>query len=374
MAALTWTEVAGRRQARHGLLKPHGDLASAAAAMCGVHAQVMSAAEVSLGLRVAGVTRSDVRAAVHGSLVKTFGPRGTVHLLPAADLPLWTAALGAVPAAGSQAVGVRLAPEQLDAVVAAIGTALDGAALTITELDAVVVRSVGAWAGERTMPAFGGFWPRWRQAVEVAAHRGVLCFGPNRGRTITYTRPAPGDPVAPDAAVTELVRRYLRSYGPAAPEHFARWLAAPRTWASDRFAETELEPVTVEGVALWQLPGDGAVAEPAELSLLPYFDPYVVGGQPRELLFPGAAAKRALNRTGQAGNFPVVLAHGTVAGVWHLKRSGKRATVTVEPIGRFPALRRAAVEREAARIAAVVEASIESMDVVIGEVTVGPHA
>src|SRR2546430_11134802 len=24
------------------------------------------------------------------SLVKTFGPRGTVHLLPAADLPMWT--------------------------------------------------------------------------------------------------------------------------------------------------------------------------------------------------------------------------------------------------------------------------------------------
>lgn len=70
-------------------------LAEVAAAMVGVHAQVQSAAEVSLALRVEGATRADVRAALwdERSLVRTYGPRGTVHLLPAADLPRWTAAL-----------------------------------------------------------------------------------------------------------------------------------------------------------------------------------------------------------------------------------------------------------------------------------------
>jgi hypothetical protein len=69
----------------------NGSLAAAAATMCGAHAQVLSAAELSIGLRVAGATRSDVRAALcsERSLVKTFGPRGTVHLLPAGDLALW---------------------------------------------------------------------------------------------------------------------------------------------------------------------------------------------------------------------------------------------------------------------------------------------
>jgi hypothetical protein len=374
MAALTWTAVSGRRQARHGLLAPFDDLAAATSAKCGAHAQVMSAAEVSLGLRVAGVTRSDVRAALPGALVKTFGPRGTVHLLPGAELALWTAALGAVPTGNSLADGVKLAPGQVDAVVSAIGSALEGATLTITELDEAVIGSAGAWAGELTMPAFGDFWPRWRQAVGAAAHRGVLCFGPNRGRAVTYTRPPPGDPVPAEVAVPELVRRYLHSYGPASPEHFARWLAAPRAWAVDRFAEADLEPVAVEGVELWQLPGDHEEAEPADVVLLPYFDPYVVGGQPRELLFPGAAARRALSRTGQAGTFPVLLARGEVAGVWHLKRSGKRATVTVEPIGRLPARRRKAVEREVARIAEITEIDAAKVDLVIGEVTVGSHA
>ena len=51
--------------------------------MAGGHAQVMSAAEVSLALRVADATRADVAAALweERSLVKTFGPRGTVHVL-----------------------------------------------------------------------------------------------------------------------------------------------------------------------------------------------------------------------------------------------------------------------------------------------------
>ena len=106
-------EVNRRRLARHGLADDPGPLASlpeAAAAMAGAHAQVMSAAELSLALRVADTTRADVAAALwdERSLVKTFGPRGTVHLLPAADLSWWLAALGSVPTSGGHPDGVRL--------------------------------------------------------------------------------------------------------------------------------------------------------------------------------------------------------------------------------------------------------------------------
>ena len=58
-----------------------------------------SAAELSIGRRIAGATRADVRRALweDRTLVKTFSPRGTVHLLPTADLPMWTGALSALP-------------------------------------------------------------------------------------------------------------------------------------------------------------------------------------------------------------------------------------------------------------------------------------
>ncbi len=69
--------------------------------MCGAHAQVQLAGEVSVALRLPGATRTDVQAALwtDRTVVKTYGPRGTVHFLPADDLPLWTGALSAVPRA-----------------------------------------------------------------------------------------------------------------------------------------------------------------------------------------------------------------------------------------------------------------------------------
>jgi hypothetical protein len=71
---------------RHALAEPASGLgpAEVAGLLCGAHAQVLSAADLSIGRRIAGATRTDVRRALwqERSLVKTFGPRGTIHLLP----------------------------------------------------------------------------------------------------------------------------------------------------------------------------------------------------------------------------------------------------------------------------------------------------
>ena len=87
-ASMTWAGVTARRLTRHALTEPAGDLGAAeiAGVLCGAHAQVLSAAELSIGRRIAGATRADVRRALwtDRTLVKTFGPRGTVHLLPTA--------------------------------------------------------------------------------------------------------------------------------------------------------------------------------------------------------------------------------------------------------------------------------------------------
>src|SRR5215472_10136968 len=90
-ARLTWSEVTARRMARHFLAEPATDLgpAGVAGVLCGAHAQLLSAAQLSIGRRIAGGTRGAVLTALweERTLVKTYGPRGTVHLLPAADLP-----------------------------------------------------------------------------------------------------------------------------------------------------------------------------------------------------------------------------------------------------------------------------------------------
>lgn len=380
---LSWEEVCARRLERHGLLAPSADTrpSEIVSAMCGAHAQVMSAAELSIGLRIAGSTRATVREALWNdhSLIKSYGPRGTVHLLPAQDLPMWTGALSAIPPSPSPLPEeARLSPEQLEGVIEAMGIALAEAELTDDELTEALSDIAGPWAADPVVPAWYGMWPRWRPAVYIAANRGVLCFGPVRGRKVTYTSPKrwlPGfQPADEQTALADLLKRYLYAYGPATPQQFAKWLAAPRRWTADLFASlaAELQAVELDGNVAWVVAGDTAAPVPAtdEVRLLPYFDAYTVGCHPRELLFLGRAAERAL-AGGQAGNFPVLLIGGTVAGVWHQRRSGKKITITVEPLQALTAAQQRAVNEQVQRIGEILEGNPQWT---IGTITVGPHA
>ncbi|MFI0002452.1 winged helix DNA-binding domain-containing protein [Streptomyces globisporus] len=383
---VTWAGANARRLARQHLhpdaaatASPFAAPGDAVAAMLGAHAQVLSAAELSVGLRGDGLTRTDVRTALwtDRTLVKTFGPRGTVHLLPAADLPLWTGALSAVPTGPNPfPENARMTPDQVEEVVAAVGDALTGAELTIDELSDEVVARTGPWAGDLVMPGFQAMWPRWRQVLHLAGHRGALAYAPNRGRKATYTNPG-CTPLPGTGALPALIGRYLYAYGPATPAHFARWLAAPKRWAAEQFA-AQAASGAIEEVAFgeagpaWVVAGDTDVpdAPVRGVRLLPYFDAFAIASAPRERLFPGAAWERALGG-GQAGNFPVLLVDGVVAGVWHQRRSGRRIAVTVEPLKPLSGARLRDLEEQVERVAAITEGTAE---LTVGPVTVGPHA
>lgn len=380
---LAWAAIWTRRLERHALATPLADTrpADIVGAICGAHAQILSAAELSIGLRLQSITRTDVRDALwrEHSLIKTFGPRGTVHLLPARDLPMWAGALSALPPAPSPfPKDVQLTPEQTDTIVAAIAVALEDAELTIDELTAAIVAASGSWAGDLVMPAFQSMWPRWRQAIDTAANRGALCFGPNRGRNVTYTNPRRWLPSFRPAdgrtALADLVRRYLHSYGPATPQQFAQWLAVPQRWATELFVSLDgaIQQVEIEGTRAWVVAEDTTMpsTRPDGVRLLPYFDAYVVGCHPRDRLFAGRAAERAL-AGGQAGNFPVLLIDGLVAGVWHQRRAGRKIAITVEPLANLTSAQRHALDQQVERIGAILEGQPQ---LTIGTVTVGAHA
>ena len=382
MNAVAWEAANARRLAHHGLTTPFPagtDVAEVAAAVSGVHAQVLSAAEISAAIRVAGATRSDVRRALweDRTIVKTFGPRGTVHLLPAADLGHWMAALRAVPWRSPFPEDVRMSDEQTSAVISAIGEALRDSELTVDELTEAVGDLAGAWAAEPVMPAFQTLWPRWRQVTDRAAYSGALCYGPDRARKVTYTHPRRWTcdvaPVPADEAVGWVIEQYLRSYGPATPASFAPWFGTTPAWAAERMAaHPGLVRVDLDGEPAYGLREASYDAPRAEgVRLLPYFDAFVVGSRPRHRLFPGRAAERALSPSGQAGNYPVLLVDGEVAGVWHQKRSGRRLAVTVEPLRRLSKQRMRELEDQVARVGEVLEGEAV---LIVGEVSVGPHA
>lgn len=356
---ISWEQACAARLERHALAHPLGDAtpAQVAARVCGAHAQVMTAAEWSIGQRLAAVTRADVHAALwqERSLVKTFGPRGTVHLLPAADLALWTSALSALRRPNTGPASTFLTDDQTESVLDAIRLALETAELTVDELGEAVVGHCGSWAGDEVVPAFTGMWPRWRQALTFAAARGVLCFGPDRDRKVTYTSPRRWlrgfEPTTAPAgaesgkrfdwheALGWLVAQYLSAYGPATADDFARWVGASPRLAADVFAAhaDRLQEVELAGTRAWLPAGPwGTPDRPRGIRLLPYFDAYVVGGRPRGRLFPGVATERALvggKVGGQAGTKPVLMADGVVAGLWHQRRAGRKLEITVESFG-----------------------------------------
>jgi hypothetical protein len=182
---------------------------------------------------------------------------------------------------------------------------------------------------------------------------------------VTYTSPdrwLPGfTPTPADQALAEVVRHYLHAYGPATSQQFAQWLSAPRRWAADLFAShgEELRPVEIEGAEAWLLVGDDPLepgAVPRGLRLLPYFDAYVVGSHPRERVFPGPAGERALS-SGQAGTVQVMTVGGTVAGVWHQKRSGRKVELRVEAFQKLTKRQLGDLDTQAGRIGEILEAT-----------------
>jgi hypothetical protein len=389
MRSLTWGQVLEFRLRRHFLVEPAPSerLVDVVGAVCGIHAQVMPAAELSIGLRVAGVSRREVREELwqRRSLVKIAGLRGTLHLFPAAELPLWLAALRANPAPDAdrhlEIMGIDAA--RMEAMIAAVAEALDGRCLSRDELGEEVVRRVGAWAAEETFPAFGGRWPSWRLAVSRASGSGLICFGPSRGNRVTFVRldqwVGGGAEMDGAAALAEVLRRYLRAYGPATHLEFAQWFRMAPAAARELVGSLagELEEVDVEGHRAWLPAGDAAGGWPppsGTLRLLPHFDCYAVGGYPRDVLIPpgvqATAAERGLRRADLGRPVPALLLDGAVAGVWQRRRAGGRLEVAVEPYHPLSARQRRGLEAEAARIGEILEAEAT---LEIGAIDARPH-
>ena len=97
MLSLTWDQARERRLKRNFLTKPAArkNLAAAVGDLCCVQAQVLSAAELGIGLRVSLADQDTVRDALwkRRSIVKTYGPRETLHIVPSQELSMWMAAL-----------------------------------------------------------------------------------------------------------------------------------------------------------------------------------------------------------------------------------------------------------------------------------------
>jgi uncharacterized protein YcaQ len=340
-AELSWAQVHAFRLRGHHLAAraPAKDLVNVAGEIGGAQAQVMSAAELQLGVRSKGTVK-DVRKALwkDKALVKTWLMRGTLHLVPAADVPLYTAAMRSrwVWPNNTWLKWVQLTEPELVSLIATIGDALDEP-LTREELIAKVGRSSSDHV--RTVLKSG-----WSTLLKPVARAGRLCFGPSRGTSVTFVRPDAWldswRNIDPDQAVIEVARRYLRAYGPATKDDFGRWFGAwpgvgKAAWTG---LADELASVSIEGWRADILSADlkqlGAVAPDSSVRLLPSFDPYLMGHNSRDHLFDPKYRPRVSRTAGWIS--AVVLVDGRVAGTWTHTVARQTLSLVVEPFQRLP--------------------------------------
>jgi hypothetical protein len=367
MKSITWPEVCRRRLERQHLLKPAPStrMADVVSAVCGIQAQIITAAELAIGARVAGVTQEDVRRELweKRSLVKTYGPRGTLHLLPASELPMWMAAMRARASLQDPPwfKSAGLDHGQMRALLDGIGEALDGKQLTREELANGVSALVGSWAKEKLSST-------WGELLSPAAFEGLLCFGPSRGSKVTFVRAdrwiGTWQEVDPDAALAAVARRYLATYGPATHREFARWFWLDPA-EGKRIIEslgTDVAQIEFENHQAWvpaadiDIGGASRTADAGETSvrLLPQYDAYVLGSGTRELIVREIAHKRIFSygrgRYEGAVGLPILLVDGEVSGIWERKMRGRILEIRVEPFIELTDAQHRQLEAETARV------------------------
>jgi hypothetical protein len=364
MLRLTWSRAAAWRIRRHHLDQraPAGSMLAVASRLCGLHAQVMSSAELTVWARVEDLDRRAVQRALweDRTLVKTWAMRGTLHLLPANELPLWHAALSTSrrylrAASWQKYFGITI--EELDRLTEAVAAALEGRVMTREEL----VLEVGRLTGSA---AFGSKLAQsWGTILKPAAFTGRLCFGPSLGPRVRFTHPdtwlaAAPSRVDPQVATAAVTRRFLAAHGPATYHDLARWwngggVSTARQWIAA--LGEEVSPVELDGALAWMLAAHAREARelPPDRSvrLLPAFDQYVIAASYHAgRLLPGDLRHRVYRPQGWIS--PVLLVNGRMEGIWRHEIKGSRVEVVIEPFVKAPVWVRRAAVQEAERLAA----------------------
>ena len=309
--------------------------------VCGIQAQDASAATLAVRSRSVGLVVTDVeRALVHDhTIIRTWGPRGTLHLLASDDIGWLLPLLGPVFVAGD-----RRRREEL------------GLSEEICVNGMRIMRSVLTYEGPLTRAELverlstkgirleGQARPH---LLARAALEGLICFGPDHGNEPTYVllqdwidQNQTGHSLSEEEAYAELTRRYLSAYGPATPGDQAAWsgLSLSKTRAAWQRIEGELLEVETTDSPVWMLKTQASRLDELPpltqiVRLLPRFDIYLLGYQKRDLTVSPQYAKR-INAGGGIVH-PTMLVNGRIVGTWKSKRVKNHFVVMVEPFERI---------------------------------------
>lgn len=341
------------RLARRHLLAgaPAADVESAADAMVCLHATDPAGLFLSAWARVAGFAVGDLERAMYAdrTLVKQLAMRRTLFVFPRALLPVALAGASArvartertrlaklVETEGMAPDGEAWLDQACDEVLGELGRsgALSAAALRarVPHVEASVEHSLGK--------AYAGRFAVVGRVLTVLSAEGRVMRVANEGRW-TSSRPlwgtteqvlGPQPVLDEDAARTELVRRWLRAFGPGTEADVRWWLGSTLAAVRRSLAELEAVEVDLDGRTGWVLPDDVEPVAPVSpwAALLPALDPTVMGWSERDW-YVGPHRAQVFDTVGNAG--PTAWWDGRVVGGWDIAPSGEVEVLLLEDVG-----------------------------------------
>ncbi|WP_102140866.1 winged helix DNA-binding domain-containing protein [Mycobacterium hubeiense] len=353
MRTFTLAERRARLARRHFLGEPADSIATVAGTVVGLHSTDPATPFLSLWARLNGFSVTDLEAELYQrrTLVKHLAMRRTLWAVRAEDLPLvQSAASDRVAAnerrrlvADAQKAGItddgeRWLDRACEAVLRRLG---EHGPASAKELRAALPELAGSYdyaPGKR----WGGETPLAPRVLTVLAVRGDIVRGPNDGAW-TVSRPrwtttadwlgSAVEPEAAEVARAELVRRWLRAFGPATVTDIKWWFGNTLTWARQALRDIDAVEVDLDGTPGYALPDDLEPEPDAEpwCALLPALDVTTMGWFDRDW-YLGEHRSQVFDTNGNGGT--TAWWNGRIVGGGGQDDDGRVAVRLLEEVGR----------------------------------------
>jgi hypothetical protein len=353
MRSFTVAERRARLGRRLFLSEPATSVVELVGRVVGLHATDPATPYLSLWARLPGFTIGDLDAALYRrhDVVKHLAMRRTLWVVRAKDLSLI-----------QRGASDRVADNERRKLVAdaqKAGLTADGDAWLDAACEAVLrhlsehgpasakdLRAALPELHGHYDPAPGKSWggqtPLAPRVLTVLSVRGDIVRGPNDGAwTVSRPRwasmaawiPPRVDAVSPETARTELVRTWLRTFGPATTTDVKWYFGNTLGWARQALRDIDTVEVDLDGAPGHALPDDLEVEPDTEpwCALLPGLDITTMGWVDRDW-YLGGHRGQVFDTNGNGG--PTAWVDGRIVGGWGQDAEGRVELRLLEDVGR----------------------------------------
>lgn len=333
--------------AKHHLLKkaPKKDLVHVVDDVCGLHAQAATTPYLSLWSRVENFDDKLLDEVLYRSksLAKTWVMRGTLHVIPSCDLPVYNRALRRMwfehHGRYMRAPDWPSREERKNVIYPRIMEALAQESLKRKDLN----NRVRSLLKDDSKP-YDRLFSGWGGILKETAYEGLTVHAQPCERESCFARldrwlPSIDlDKLGEEEAQKRLFLKYLRGYGPATQQDFVLWsgLMAGDARRTIEGASDLTEEVEVDGVKgrFWLLKQDFKTLTNLDgkipALLLPKFDSILLGHKDRTRVIRDEYKKRVFKP--KVGDIAAtVWINGHIAGTWKAQKTKQTISVMITP-------------------------------------------